>query len=115
MITPSKLPFEVRLRTREGDRALTDDRRDLIGDDVTPGLSVVENQDIGLLFRAPADFRMTMDGIDVVSVPGVDRSGPEPQLLPQGRVVTLFEAKNFPLVPGYYVVTVRAGENAGTA
>lgn len=108
MITPSKLPFEVRLRTREGDRALTftDDRRDLIGDDVTPGLSVVENQDIGLLFRAPADFRMTMDGIDVVSVPGVDRSGPEPQLLPQGRFVTLFEAKNFPLVPGYYVVTV---------
>ncbi len=109
MITPSKLPFEIRLRTREGDRALvpfTEDKALLASGDFTPGLSVVENQDISLLFRAPGDFRMTMDGIDVVSVAGVDRSGPEPELLPQGRFITLFEAKNFPLVPGYYVVTV---------
>lgn len=110
MTTPSKgLPFEIRLRTREGDQALTHFTRDrslLAGGDFEPGLSVVENQDISLLFRGPSDFRMTMDGIDVVSVPGADRSGEEPQLSPQNRYITLFEAKNFPLVPGYYVVTV---------
>lgn len=108
MTTPSE-PFEIRLRTREGDRRLrpfTEDKALLASGDFPAGLSVVENQDIGLLFRAPSDFRMTMDGIDVVSVPGVDRSGPEPQLSPAGRFITLFEAKNFPLVPGYYVVTV---------
>lgn len=109
MITPSdRPPFEVRLRTREGDRTLEGFTTvlDAPGEGFTPGLSFVENQDIALLFRAPQGFRLTMDGLDVVHVPGAIRDGGEEFLAPDGRFTPLFEAKNFPLVPGYYVVTV---------
>lgn len=110
MTTPSKrLLFEVRLKTKEGDRPLTRFTGDLdrLEDGrFSPGLSVVENQDIGLVFHAPPDFRLTMDGLDVVQVPGADRSRGEAEIRPQERCIPLFSAKNFPLVPGYYVLTV---------
>lgn len=110
MTTPSeRLPFEVRFRTREGDRpllAFTEDASQLDGEHFSAGLGMMENQDISLLFRAPADFRFTMDGLDVVTVPGRESRDGEAQLPPEGRFVTLFEARNFPLVPGYYVITV---------
>lgn len=110
MTTPSdRLPFEVRFRTREGDRPLlsfTEDASQLDGEHFTVGLGMVENQDISLLFRAPPDFRFTMDGLDVVTVPGRESRDGEATLPPEGRFVTLFEARNFPLVPGYYVITV---------
>lgn len=108
MITPSeRLPFEVRFRTREGDRPLAHFTEDpaLAGEDGEP-LGIMENQDISLLFRAPPDYRFTMDGLDVVHVPGAERDGDAVVIPPQGGAVTLFEAKNFPLVPGYYIVTV---------
>ncbi len=109
MTTPSdRLPFEVRFRTKEGDRLLGGftEADAAVSESFTADFSAVENQDIGLLFRAPPDFRFTMDGLDVVSVPGAETDGGAVVLPPRDRWVTLFEAKNFPLVPGYYVVTV---------
>lgn len=109
MTTRSKrLPFEVRFRTREGDRLLSGFAEGGVPDG-TKALTAVENQDIRLLFRAPGDYRFTMDGLDVVWVPGAERHDGEVLLPPGGQYVTLFEAKNFPLVPGYYVVTVTGG------
>ena len=106
MTTRSKrLPFEVRFRTKEGDRLLSCFAEGGVPDG-EKALTAVENQDIRLFFRGPADYRLTMDGLDVVSVPGAQRVGGEVQIAPSGQYVTLFEAKNFPLVPGYYVVTV---------
>lgn len=106
MTTPSeRLPFEVRFRTRDGERPLTQFTEG-VAPPAEAELGLMENQDIGLLFRAPADFRFTMDGLDVVSVAGAERGEGGVELPPQNRYVTLFEAKNFPLVPGYYVVTV---------
>lgn len=107
MITPSdRPPFEVRFHSREGDRVLEGftTALDAPGADFTPGLSFAENQDISVLFRAPQGFRLTMDGLDVVYVQGAYRDGGEAFLTPDGRYTTVFEAKNFPLVPGYYVV-----------
>lgn len=109
MTTPSeRLPFEVCFRTKEGERPLLRFTEDSAAenDAFTPDLGIVENQDISLRFRAPADFRFTMDGLDVVSVPGAESVDGEVYLPPSDWYVTLFEGRNFPLVPGYYVITV---------
>lgn len=107
MITRCKHPpFEVRLKTREGDREITGFSGEFFSPEEGDAPGIAENQDIFLLFRAPSDFRLTMDGLDVVRVPGAEHGEDGTRLPPQDRYVPLFEAKNFPLVPGYYVITV---------
>lgn len=77
-----------------------------------PGISTPENQDIAVYFDAPADFRLTMDGLDVISLPKIEKIEGESYIKPMGRShapLLLFEGKDFPLVPGYYVITVSGG------
>lgn len=110
MTIPSNtLPFRVVFRTREGEQTLTEftqhlDR--LTEEAFSPAAALTENQDIEIFFQGPRDFRLTMDGLDVVDIPGSEKEGDRQFLPPMDRYVTLFQAKNFPLVPGYYVVTV---------
>lgn len=74
-------------------------------------ISLVENQDIYLRFDGPPDFRFTMDGLDVVTLPRAEKIDGENWLRPnyRGEPILLFEGKDFPLVPGYYVITVTNG------
>lgn len=73
-----------------------------------PAAKLTENQDIAIHFTGPPDFRFTMDGLDVVFVPGAEWVDGVPYIRPSKSPdpVTLFEGKDFPLVPGYYVITV---------
>lgn len=73
-----------------------------------PAARLTENQDIALLFTGPPDFRFTMDGLDVVFVSGGERADGVTYVRPSklSEPVTLFEGKDFPLVPGYYGITV---------
>ncbi len=109
-----KLPFAVSFITRsDGSRLhrftqFTDKGGELL-ENAPPGLSVAENQDIYLRFEAPPEFRFTMDGLDVVSVPGADRVNGQSYIRPTGKAaepLLLLEGRDFPLVPGYYVMTV---------
>ena len=74
MITPSKLPFTLTFSggwdkgVRYFNR-FTEDPSEL-GEEVKPGLTFTENQDIYVRFEAPRGFRFTMDGLDVVTLPG---------------------------------------------
>ena len=53
------------------------------------------------------DFRFTMDGLDIVTLPGEDRYDGETWVRPRRAWDTLlFKGEDFPLVPGYYVLTV---------
>ncbi|MFR6110979.1 MAG: hypothetical protein ACLUIQ_05980 [Dialister invisus] len=72
------------------------------------GVSLVENQDIWLRFDGPPDFRFTMDGLDVVTLPHAEKIDGQSYLRPgwKGEPFLLFEGRDFPLVPGYYVITV---------
>ena len=100
MTTPSE-PFTLLFRTGRGERtprAFADRTEDLREENA---LSLVENQDIQILFRAPEGYRLTMDGLDVLA-----RDAEETYKKPRHGWQILFEAKNFPLVPGYYVLTV---------
>ncbi len=104
-------PFELAFRTREGVRSPAAYARQ--SGELASGrfraLSMAENQDISVSFRAPAGFRLTMDGMDVVSGHAGETA---PYLSPRAGWQTLFEAKNFPLVPGYYGLTVEGGGRA---
>lgn len=85
------------------------ENREELREGMKAGLSLTENQDVGLYFKAPPDFRFTMDGLDVVSLPGTEKINGQVYIRPGGKYgdpVSLFEGKDFPLVPGYYVVTV---------
>jgi hypothetical protein len=117
MITPSKLPFSL---TFSGGwdkgvkyfTAFTDDP-DELAETLKPGLSLTENQDILIRFDGPRDFRFTMDGLDVVTIPGAERMDGQTYIRPFRRgqpPLLLFEGADFPLVPGYYVITVTDGE-----
>ena len=112
MTTPSR-PFTltfsggwdkgVRYFTR-----FTEDPEEL-GEDMGPGLTFTENQDIYIRFDAPRGFRFTMDGLDVVTIPGEERENGQTYIAPfrrQDQPLLLFEGQDFPLVPGYYVLTV---------
>ena len=119
MITPSKLPFSL---TFSGGwdkgvkyfTAFTDDPSELSGEK-KPGLTLTENQDILLRFEGPRDFRFTMDGLDVVTIPGAERIDGQTYIQPFRRgqpPLLLFEGQDFPLVPGYYVLTVTGAGRA---
>ncbi len=104
-------PFELAFRTREGVRspAAYAKKPEELSSGRFRALAMVENQDISVSFRAPAGFRMTMDGMDVVSGHADEAS---PYLSPRAGWQILFDAKNFPLVPGYYVLTVEGSGRA---
>lgn len=117
MITPSKLPFSL---TFSGGwdkgvkyfTAFTTDP-DELSETMNPGLTLTENQDILIRFEGPRDFRFTMDGLDVVTIPGTERIDGQTWIQPFRRgqpPLLLFEGADFPLVPGYYVITVTGGE-----
>lgn len=50
------------------------ENREELREGMKAGLSLTENQDVGLYFKAPPDFRFTMDGLDVVSLPGTEKN-----------------------------------------
>lgn len=116
MITPSKLPFTLTFSggwdkgVRYFNR-FTDNPEEL-AEDRAPGLTFTENQDIYICFDAPRGFRFTMDGLDVVTIPGEERENGQTYIAPfrrQDQPLLLFEGQDFPLVPGYYVLTVEGG------
>lgn len=116
MITPSKLPFTLTFSggwdkgVRYFNR-FTDNPEEL-AEDRAPGLTFTENQDIYIRFDAPRGFRFTMDGLDVVTIPGEERENGQTYIAPfrrQDQPLLLFEGQDFPLVPGYYVLTVEGG------
>lgn len=49
------------------------------------GVSLVENQDIWLRFDGPPDFRFTMDGLDVVTLPHAERLTDRVISVPDGK------------------------------
>lgn len=116
MITPSKLPFTLTFSGgwNKGVRyfnRFTDNPEEL-AEDRAPGLTFTENQDIYIRFDAPRGFRFTMDGLDVVTIPGEERENGQTYIAPfrrQDQPLLLFEGQDFPLVPGYYVLTVEGG------
>lgn len=116
MITRSKLPFSLTFETKkEGTisaRRFTTDPDRLTGH-FPAALALTENQDIFLRFEAPPGFRFTMDGLDIVTLPRQERESEQTYILPEGKKdILLFAGQDFPLVPGYYVMTV---EGAGRA
>ena len=116
MITLSKLPFTLTFSGgwNKGVRyfnRFTDNPEEL-AEDRAPGLTFTENQDIYIRFDAPRGFRFTMDGLDVVTIPGEERENGQTYIAPfrrQDQPLLLFEGQDFPLVPGYYVLTVEGG------
>ena len=112
MTTRSKLPFALQFTGKTDGRPrnftrFTKDAATLL-ETMTAGMSLSENQDISLHFTAPAGFRFTMDGLDVVTISGAEKENGQTWLRPMrpNETVTLFEGRDFPLVPGYYVITV---------
>lgn len=113
MITPSKLPFTLTFSGGwdKGVRYFNrfTDHPEELAEDRAPGLTFTENQDIYVRFEAPRGFRFTMDGLDVVTLPGQERVNGQTYITPAhrpGEAILLFEGQDFPLVPGYYVLTV---------
>ena len=108
MTTPCKLPFSVALGKREAMRSFTrftTHPEEL--KEAPPAWRFTENQDLYLRFEAPMDFRFTMDGLDIVTLPGEDRYDGETWVRPRRSWDTLlFKGEDFPLVPCYYVLTV---------
>lgn len=83
-----------------------------LGKGLRPGMQFTENQDIFVHFEAPRGFRFTMDGLDVVTIPGMEQENGQTWIAPLRRQqppLLLFEGQDFPLVPGYYVLTVEGG------
>ena len=109
MTTPSEhSSFSVVLKAEDGEHLLqhfTSDSRSLLTEDYAPEVSLRENQDISIRFTGPRHARLTLDGLDVVPVGGADDSRAPSLLLPSIRLVSLFRAGNFPLVPGKSVST----------
>ena len=107
-----KLPFRLSFITKGDGGRVYPVTRFVNGEEAvleeTAGVSLVENQDIWLRFDGPPDFRFTMDGLDVVTLPHAEKIDGQSYLRPgwKGEPFLLFEGRDFPLVPGYYVITV---------
>ena len=81
--------------------------RDILEGGREPDLVFSENQTVNIRFSAPEGFRFTMDGLDIFNADGEQDEEGQTWLLPRGnKILPLFEGKNFPLVPGYYIMTV---------
>lgn len=113
MTTPYKLPFSLSFFGASGRNfrffnRFTEDPEKLL-DEKSPGIIFKENQDIYIKFEAPENFRFTMDGLDVVTIPGMERKDEQTYIRPLPRYtdpILLFSGQDFPLVPGYYVISV---------
>lgn len=107
-----KLPFRLSFITKGDGGRVYPFTRFVNGEEAvleeSAGVSLVENQDIWLRFDGPPDFRFTMDGLDVVTLPHAEKIDGQSYLRPgwKGELFLLFEGRDFPLVPGYYVITV---------
>lgn len=107
-----KLPFRLSFITKGDSGRVYPFTRFVNGEEAvleeSAGVSLVENQDIWLRFDGPPDFRFTMDGLDVVTLPHAEKIDGQSYLRPgwKGEPFLLFEGRDFPLVPGYYVITV---------
>lgn len=107
-----KLPFRLSFITKGDGGRVYPVTRFVNGEEAvleeSAGVSLVENQDIWLRFDGPPDFRFTMDGLDVVTLPHAEKIDGQSYLRPgwKGEPFLLFEGRDFPLVPGYYVITV---------
>ena len=107
-----KLPFRLSFITKGDGGRVCPVTRFVNGEEAvleeSAGVSLVENQDIWLRFDGPPDFRFTMDGLDVVTLPHAEKIDGQSYLRPgwKGEPFLLFEGRDFPLVPGYYVITV---------
>lgn len=107
-----KLPFRLSFITKGDGGRVYPFTRFVNGEEAvleeSAGVSLVENQDIWLRFDGPPDFRFTMDGLDVVTLPHAEKIDGQSYLRPgwKGEPFLLFEGRDFPLVPGYYVITV---------
>ncbi len=109
MSTPFKLTVFCRRDFPEGCRVteFIPSIKELMDGEQEPALVFSENQDVNLRFSAPDGFRFTMDGLDIFNADGEQDEEGQTWLTPQGgRVFSLFEGQNFPLVPGYYIMTV---------
>lgn len=122
MITPSKLPFTLTFSggwdkgVRYFNR-FTDNPEEL-AEDRAPGLTFTENQDIYIRFDAPRGFRFTMDGLDVVTIPGEERENGQTYIAPfrrQDQPLLLFEGQDFPWCRGTMYLQWKAVAEAGTA
>ena len=88
MITRSKLPFFLTFETKK--EGIISARRFTIDPDRLTGhfpaaLALTENQDIFLRFEAPPGFRFTMDGLDIVTLPGRRGNPSRRTSSPKGR------------------------------
>ena len=119
MISPSKRPFALTFSGGKDKGArffnrFTEHPEELM-EEKEPGMSFTENQDIYIRFEAPRGFRFTMDGLDVVTIPGMERENGQTYISPfrlLDEPLLLFEGQDFPLVPGYYVLQVSGGEKS---
>ena len=107
MITRSRRPFSLGLGKKEGLiyylTRFTSHLEDLV--EAQPVMQITENQDVYLHFDAPPDYRFTMDGLDVVTIPGMERKDGQTYITPSKfHDILLFKGEDFPLVPGYYVI-----------
>ena len=72
-----KLPFRLSFITKGDGGRVYPFTRFVNGEEAVleeaAGVSLVENQDIWLRFDGPPDFRFTMDGLDVVTLPHAEK------------------------------------------
>lgn len=90
-------------------KAWKKDVKDFMKDKVEAGITIAENQDILVKFLAKEKDRMTMDGLDVAESEKLEKKDGEIYIKPQRKKeapLLIFSGKDFPLVPGYYVITV---------
>ena len=114
MTIPFKLSFIARKDYPSGEciGVFSEDIREILEGEIEPALVISENQDIWVHFQAPDGFFMTMDGLDVISLPySIDREG-QSWLPPMkgNEYISLFQGQDFPLVPGYYVITIEGND-----
>ena len=81
-----KLPFRLSFITKGDGGRVYPFTRFVNGEEAvleeSAGVSLVENQDIWLRFDGPPDFRFTMDGLDVVTLPHAEKIDGQSYLRP---------------------------------
>ena len=114
MTIPFKFSFIARKDYPSGEciGVFSEDIREILEGEIEPALVISENQDIWVHFQAPDGFFMTMDGLDVISLPySIDREGQSWLPPMKGKeYISLFQGQDFPLVPGYYVITIEGND-----
>lgn len=100
-----KLPFRLSFITKGDGGRVYPFTRFVNGEEAvleeSAGVSLVENQDIWLRFDGPPDFRFTMDGLDVVTLPHAERLTDRVISVPDGKENRFFflRGETFRLFP----------------